>query len=263
MRCWMQFREKAGGTKEGITYHEFNRGLRNYGLHLKEPVSHEMFDRMDTSKDGYDTPIPLTAEQALGSLRRKIGQRLKGGPYGLQRCWMQFRERCGGSKEGIAFEEWERGLKLYDLILDENVSRELFNRMDQNGDGNIHMREFVDNVMGRWSSDITSLPAHRPKTSHTAAAKVARPGSVPANSGARVPPLPGIGVSGTATAQRSTQYPGTKRTVKKRAAGATNGGEYDAMRSIGDKMPAASSALAALHRAMHAAENGAGKGTLP
>ena len=117
--------------------------------------------------------------------------------------------------------------------------------------------------MGRWSSDITSLPAHRPKTSHTAAAKLARPGSVPADSGARVPPLPGIGVSGTATAQRSKQYPGTKRTVKKRAAGATNGGEYDAMRSIGDKMPASSSALAALHRAMHAAENGAGKGTLP
>ena len=176
MRCWMQFRERAGGSKEGITYDEFVRGLKNYDLILDDAVSSELFDRMDTSGDGYiqirefidnvmgrwpadtnsiidshvqigsgknvyDTPIPLTAEQALGSLRRKIGQRLKGGPYGLQRCWMQFRERCGGSKEGIAFEEWERGLKLYDLILDENVSRELFNRMDQNGDGNIHMRE--------------------------------------------------------------------------------------------------------------------------
>ena len=176
MRCWVQFREKAGGTKEGITYDEFHRGLINYGLHLKESVSREMYNRMDSSGDGhiqitefvdnvmgrwpadtnsivdshvkvgtgknvFDAPLRLNAEEALGSLRRKIGQRLKGGPYGLQRCWMQFRERCGGSKEGIAYEEWCRGLRLYDLILDESVSRELFNRMDQNGDGSIHMRE--------------------------------------------------------------------------------------------------------------------------
>ena len=43
---------QQGGTKEGITYHEFNRAP-NYGLHLKESVSREMFDRMDTSKDGH------------------------------------------------------------------------------------------------------------------------------------------------------------------------------------------------------------------
>ena len=206
MRCWVQFREKAGGTKEGITYDEFHRGLINYGLHLKESVSREMYNRMDSSGDGhiqitefvdnvmgrwpadtnsivdshvkvgtgknvFDAPLRLNAEEALGSLRRKIGQRLKGGPYGLQRCWMQFRERCGGSKEGIAYEEWCRGLKLYDLILDESVSRELFNRMDQNGDGSIHMREVRRGERrrrgggrvgdGEWHEATALVPAQR------------------------------------------------------------------------------------------------------
>ena len=35
-----------------------------------------------------------TADEAALILRKKIGLRLKGGPHGLMRCWLQFRERA-------------------------------------------------------------------------------------------------------------------------------------------------------------------------
>ena len=66
-----------------------------------------------------ETPLTINADEALAHLRRKVGQRLKSGPNGLMRCWVQFRERSGSSKEGITFEEFKRGLRNYDLILKE------------------------------------------------------------------------------------------------------------------------------------------------
>ena len=53
-----------------------------------------------------------TADEAALILRKKIGLRLKGGPHGLMRCWLQFRERAGGSKDlgvaGMFLEQWRR-----------------------------------------------------------------------------------------------------------------------------------------------------------
>ena len=48
-----------------------------------------------------DQPLEMNADEALIALRKKIGLRLKGGPHGLMRCWVQFREKAGGTKEGI------------------------------------------------------------------------------------------------------------------------------------------------------------------
>ena len=115
------------------------------------------------------TPLAgMSADAAVLHLRRKIGQRLKSGPYGLQRCWMQFRERSGGTKEGITYPEFKQGLKNYDLLLEERVYREIFERMDKSGDGHIQITEFIDNVMGRWSSDANAFQLQdgaRPGTS--------------------------------------------------------------------------------------------------
>ena len=69
-----------------------------------------------------------------------------------------------------------------------------------------------------------------------------------------MPPLPGIGTQ--AATRRPTKKPGQLTMQELRKI------ESDPMTSISHKMPAASSALSALHRAMHTAENGAGRGTL-
>ena len=145
MRCWLQFRNRSGASLEGISYAEFRQGLKNYDVVVTDAVGREVFGRMDASGDGYiqitefidhvmgrwpaDTntivdshksmghganldvsALNLTADEAIEHLRRKIGQRLKSGPYGLQRCWMQFRERSGGTKEGITYAEFKHGL---------------------------------------------------------------------------------------------------------------------------------------------------------
>ena len=56
-------------------------------------------------------------------LRQKIGQRLASGPGGLLRCWVNFRQRAGASKEGITASEWERGLKMYGVPLNKARAR--------------------------------------------------------------------------------------------------------------------------------------------
>lgn len=53
MRCWVIFRNKSGSTKDGITYEEFCRGLRAYGLPLAEEVSRAMFAAADRNNDGH------------------------------------------------------------------------------------------------------------------------------------------------------------------------------------------------------------------
>ena len=113
------------------------------------------------------TPLAgVSADEAVLHLRRKIGQRLKSGPYGLQRCWMQFRERSGGTKEGITYAEFCHGLKNYDVIVTDAVSREVFDRMDKNGDGHIQITEFVNHVMGRWSAETNTIVDQHVRAGH-------------------------------------------------------------------------------------------------
>ena len=79
-------------------------------------------------KDAVDDT--LTVERGSSALRQKIGQRLASGPGGLLRCWVNFRQRAGASKEGITASEWERGLKMYGVPLNKARAKELFDRMD-------------------------------------------------------------------------------------------------------------------------------------
>ena len=51
MRCWVLFRNRSGSTKDGITFAEFCRGLRSYGLPLPTAVSREIFTMMDQDGD--------------------------------------------------------------------------------------------------------------------------------------------------------------------------------------------------------------------
>ena len=204
MRCWVLFRTRAGSSKDGITFPEFCRGLRCYGLPLPEAISRNLFDRMDANHDGtihikefidhvmgrwspvanthfgskteeeiqgnayvnakakqkamvVDEPDDaLTSASALVQLRRAIVQRLKSGPNGLLRCWIEFRQRAGSTKDGITYPEFMRGLRAYGIPLQEDLARKLHAQMDSNGDGHIHISEFVDKVMGRWASDTNT-----------------------------------------------------------------------------------------------------------
>ena len=253
MRCWLQFRNRSGASLEGISYAEFRQGLKNYDVVVTDAVGREVFGRMDASGDGYiqitefidhvmgrwpaDTntivdshksmghganldvsALNLTADEAIVHLRRKIGQRLKSGPYGLQRCWMQFRERSGGTKEGITYPEFKQGLKNYDLLLEERVYREIFERMDKSGDGHIQITEFIDHVMGRWSSDTNALKLQ----------DGARPG---------------------------TSLPSLKP-IMSRDLARMRGVDHSLAGGIAAKMPASPKAVVALHRALHAADKG-------
>ena len=57
----------------------------------------------------------LTVDNALILLRRSITQRLKSGPNGLMRCWIEFRLRAGSTKEGITEKEFAHGLRCYGI----------------------------------------------------------------------------------------------------------------------------------------------------
>jgi hypothetical protein len=77
----------------------------------------------------------LTVDQSLELLNNAIRIRLQSGPYGLIRCWSQFREKAGGTYAGINFEQFKEALNKYGLPVPEKVSREIFGRMDENGNG--------------------------------------------------------------------------------------------------------------------------------
>ena len=188
MRTWIIFRNRAGSTKAGITFKEFERGLRSYGLPVPDRIARIMFDRMDSSGDGHiqinefidhvmgrwapesntvaignriekkagamvfaAIDNTLTIEAGLALLRRKVVQRIRSEEGSLMNCWINFRERAGASKEGINASEWARGLRMYGVPLNASRAQELFNRMDASGDGYIQITEFIDQVMGRWT----------------------------------------------------------------------------------------------------------------
>mmetsp|Transcript_1456 Transcript_1456/g.2113 ORF Transcript_1456/g.2113 Transcript_1456/m.2113 type:complete len:560 (-) Transcript_1456:252-1931(-) len=97
-----------------------------------------------------DRPDPdLSKEVALNQLRVAISQRLRSGPHGLLRCWIDFRQRAGSTKDGITKSEFARGVKAYNVPLHPNLIDEIHKQMDVDGDGHIQINEFIDNVMGR------------------------------------------------------------------------------------------------------------------
>ena len=53
VRCWIQFRERAGGSQKGISCAEFQRGLTMYGLKLQPGVSAAWFKKLDHNHDGW------------------------------------------------------------------------------------------------------------------------------------------------------------------------------------------------------------------
>ena len=129
----------TGGKSEDEVRGKDGEGKRRASLMVKDKVDPNM-----------------TVEDGKLALRRTIGQRLKSGPNGLMRCWVEFRNRAGSSKEGISRSEFKRGLKLYGIPLHPSKTDELFDRMDASGDGYIQIKEFIDQIMGRWDASVNA-----------------------------------------------------------------------------------------------------------
>ena len=92
----------------------------------------------------------LTVDQAIKQLRNAITQRIKSCNQGeLIRCWIEFRTKTGASKEGVTLVEFRRGLRTYGIPLSYERAGQMYLRFDENNDGQIQMKEFIDIVIGR------------------------------------------------------------------------------------------------------------------
>lgn len=196
IRCWMQFREKAGATKDGVNYEQFVHALDTYGLNLPDQISRQFFGKMDMNGNGFisineftdviigrfpssASGITLRDKRTNGAnqaqvltkklnvdlptarlmLKKKIISSLKSGSFGVMRMWKLFRSKCGASKEGVYFSEFKHGLTMYGLHFEEDINRALFNSIDVNQNGSIQIFEFIDNLMGRWTAENNSIQA--------------------------------------------------------------------------------------------------------
>lgn len=96
---------------------------------------------------------------ALGLLILKIVGGLKSGSHGVMRMWQEFRSKCCASSDGVVLAEFEHGLKMYGIDVSKDLALKMFQKIDNNGSGNIQIFEFIDNLMGRWSADYNSIQA--------------------------------------------------------------------------------------------------------
>jgi len=197
IKCWTEFRQRAGSAKNGVLYEEFKRALRAYGILMPREASVTLFRSMDKNNDGtiqmrefIDVVMGrwkptanthfggkteeeikgkdgegaargraamvehvdprLTVDEAIKQLRNAITQRIKSCNQGeLIRCWIEFRTKTGASKEGVTLSEFRRGLRTYGIPLSAERMDEMYQRFDENGDGQIQMKEFIDVVIGR------------------------------------------------------------------------------------------------------------------
>lgn len=194
IRCWMQFREKAGATKDGVNYKQFVHALDTYGLSLPDTVSREFFNKMDENGNGFISITEFTeviigrtpssasgitfggksnnvveqnprcaadvdVPKAIMLLKQKIISSLNSGSFGVMRMWKLFRSKCGASKEGVHYAEFKHGLSMYGLNFREEVARGVFDSIDVNRNESIQIHEFIDNFMGRWTAENNSIQA--------------------------------------------------------------------------------------------------------
>ena len=95
----------------------------------------------------------LTVDQSLELLNNAIRIRLQSGPYGLIRCWSQFREKAGGTYKGVNFQQFMQALNKYGLPVPEHVAKEIFDRMDENRNGTSYQPTHI-----YWCAVSAQLP---------------------------------------------------------------------------------------------------------
>eukprot|EP00619_Florenciella_sp_RCC1007_P013989 CAMPEP_0205905348 /NCGR_PEP_ID=MMETSP1325-20131115/1295_1 /ASSEMBLY_ACC=CAM_ASM_000708 /TAXON_ID=236786 /ORGANISM="Florenciella sp., Strain RCC1007" /LENGTH=153 /DNA_ID=CAMNT_0053271245 /DNA_START=34 /DNA_END=491 /DNA_ORIENTATION=- len=52
IKCWTEFRQRAGSAKNGVLYEEFRRALRAYGILMPRDQCVALFNSMDANGDG-------------------------------------------------------------------------------------------------------------------------------------------------------------------------------------------------------------------
>lgn len=124
----------AGGGVEP-TAEEVRRARALIPIHDSHQLSFRLHQLLIT-KDAPRAQIKATVPEAITMLSVKIASRLPSGPYGVIRCWMQFREKAGASKDGVRLHEFRRALTKYGLEFPDSVSQGVFDCMDHDHDGN-------------------------------------------------------------------------------------------------------------------------------
>lgn len=134
--------------------------------HKAKSISEEMAEREDKKyfNDGY---LDISTEAKFHNMPElkyakmllilKIVAGMKGGAFGVMRMWTNFRNKCGGTNQGVTFVEFQHGLKMYGLNFKPSIQKPLFDSIDGNYSDHIQIFEFIDNLMGRWSADYNSM----------------------------------------------------------------------------------------------------------
>lgn len=129
----------------------------------KSPTNHEPppTDPI-VSVDGHEMKI----SELYLMLKKKIIGRHPGGSHGIVRCWKQFRRlagsgRAGGGGKGagvVTKKELSIAFRNYGLPLDRPEDLDvLFIRFDRNKDGLIDLNDWLQELMGKWSSSVNTV----------------------------------------------------------------------------------------------------------
>jgi Ca2+-binding EF-hand superfamily protein len=114
------------------------------------------------SVDGYD----VSKTDLYEMLRKKIIGKHPGGSHGLLRCWKQFRHMAGSGRGGgggkgagvVTKEELGVCFRNYGLKLDNSSDLDfLFRQFDRNDDGVISLDEWLEEMFGKWSSNVNTI----------------------------------------------------------------------------------------------------------
>ena len=88
-----------------------------------------------------------TMEECKDELARRVGLSLRSGPNARVRAFQVFKR--GGTKPVVRLEDFMQGIQKYNMIIPQNQAEELFNSYDQKGLGEIHVTDFINQVLDR------------------------------------------------------------------------------------------------------------------
>ena len=140
-----------------VDHEEFEQALRRMGINdLTQQQVTWLIEELDADNDGSISSAEFMAmvfrnKGTLGAMvdgaLEKIFNQL-GGLHGQQRAMDVFEEIDADGSGELSFEEFEDGLNLLKVELNESQLEGVVQFLDKDGDGELSVREFIDGVFG-------------------------------------------------------------------------------------------------------------------